>query len=549
MEVVSSEFKESIYATSRKMDAKVSFEILDEEAMSDASVSASSGAPHSRIEQVINKNRAMSYHYATFEENYFKLDGSMKIPPRPNEGNSEVGFWSSEITDKYGYFNTVNPQLTFNFSKPFSVLGLTISFDTINEETANHFNIQAFNASGGLVKNIDYIENTNSIFTINEPVEDFTKLQLTIYQWSKGKRRAKVTEVNFGIVQEFSGSELIDLTVLEEMDLVGTTVPSNEMSFTLDNSDRRFNLLNPEGIYRFIRARQEVFVYIGLQITETEGDNEYVPIGKFYLTEWQTDEGALTTTFTGRDIFDRLETEEYTTSLKNTTLYALAEDILLKSKVTHYRIDSKLLGDSTLGFEEPIGAREGLQNIAIAGRSVIYQDREGTLVIERIEPLTTSTGFITFTGSDIYTGLSSYPEVSNDYQMQSIDFENTFAEPQVELNESIYSLIFLINDGTENGTEVTFINPIEHTNGATYKIENPLINDELQAERLADWMFTEYNMRAYYRANWRQNPALECGDAIMIENSFGVTKKGRIVKQEFLFDGALSGNTEAVGGV
>jgi hypothetical protein len=71
----------------------------------------------------------------------------------------------------------------------------------------------------------------------------------------------------------------------------------------------------------------------------------------------------------------------------------------------------------------------------------------------------------------------------------------------------------------------------------------------LQAERVANWMFTEYNIRGYYRANWRQNPALVCGDAIMVEDGFGQNKKARIVKQDFQFEGFLTGNTEAIGGV
>ena len=52
-----------------------------------------------------------------------------------------------------------------------------------------------------------------------------------------------------------------------------------------------------------------------------------------------------------------------------------------------------------------------------------------------------------------------------------------------------------------------------------------------------------------YEASWRQNPALEPGDIILIEDTFGNTKKARITKNEFNYIGYLEGMTNAKGGV
>jgi hypothetical protein len=549
MESVSTTFKESIYASSRQITAKISFEILDQSALDEAVVVSSfAQAPISRIEQVINKERSMTYQYATFEPNYFKLDGSMKIPPQYSyEGNDELGFWSAEICNENGIF-VENPTISMSLTSAHNTLGLTITFDTLNNEFASDFTIQVIAFAGGILHVEDVINNDSPVYRLDKSLDGVGSIDLIITKWANGNRRARLTEIDFGLIQEYSGTDLIKLNVIEEMDLVGSTVPSNELQFTLNNQDRLFNILNPEGIYRFILPQQEIEAYMGLKIGEGENDFEFVSIGKYYLTEWQTDEGSMTTTFTARDVFDRLETIEYDASLTLTNLYALAEDILIKAEVDFYQIDNKLLGDTTNGFESPLNAREALQSIAIAGRAVIYQDRQGKVVIRRIEPLDFSTGYITFPSPDTYVGLLTIPEVTNDYDFQAIDFDNTFAEPQINLNEPISTLIFLVKDETPDGTEFTFVNPTPNT-GATYKIENPLINSALQAERVANWMFEEYNMRGYYRANWRQNPALACGDAIMIEDGFGQNKKARIVKQEFQFEGFLTGNTEAIGGV
>jgi len=551
MEIVSSKFKELIYATSREITTKVSFEIIDESAIKNATVSTPySEAPISRLDQVLNRKRSMSYSYATFEPNYFKLDGSMKIPPQQNEGSDELGYWSDALCNENGQFLSEPATVTLNFGEPHNALGLTINFDPINNEYPIEFTIivTAFTGGGTLFIQ-DFTGNTSPIFRLVESLDGVGQISIVMTRWVKGNRRARIAEIDFGLIQEYTGADLINFDVIEEMDLIGSTVPSNELHFTLNNQDRLFNILNPDGIYRFILPKQQIRAYMGLRIGEGENDFEFVSLGKYYLTEWQTDEGALTTSFTARDIFDQLEKIQYTNSLIDTTLYALVEDIFSQAEITDFQIDTLLTGETTKGFPEPVNAREALQDIAIAGRCVIYQNRQGTIIIKRMEALTIGTGYITYPSPDIYAGLMAVPEVTNDYKFQAIDFENTFAEPQIKLNEAIASLVFLVKDSTESGTEYTFQNPITIRGGVSFKIENPLINTVFHAEEVAEWMFAEYNVRGYYTANWRQNPALSCGDAIMVENSFGDEKKARIVKQNFQFEGFLTGNTEAIGGV
>lgn len=551
MERVSTVFEESIYAPSRQTTAKVIFEMVDVGAYGDAFVTAlTSEAAISRVKQVVDRKREISRKYATFEPDYFILDGSMSIPPKPNEGTFELGFWSEDICDETGTFPYVTqPAVQITFSEPRSSVGLTITFDTAANEYASIFTVLVYAAGDNLIRADRIVKNTDVIYLYEKNLSNYVKIEILVEKWTKGNRRARIVEVDFGLIQEYTGKELINLNVIEEVDLIGSTVPSNELSFTLDNQSRVFDILNPQGIYAFISPKQQVRAYIGLKIGEGENDYEFVSVGKYYLTEWQNNEGALTTTFTAHDIFNILETIEYNDVMPNDTLYNLAVDILIRAEIDDYWIDDRLKSVSTNGFSEPISSRVALQNVAIAGRAVIYQDRQGTLIIKRIEPLTTSTGYITFPSPDTFAGLLTTPEITNNYEFQAINFENTFAEPQVKLNEVIKSLVFLINDATEEGTQATFLNSLTVTDGISYRIENPLINTVAQAELVAEWMFEEYNMRAHYTANWRQNPALSCSDTIMIENSFGEERKSRITRQDMKFEGFLTGTTESVGGV
>lgn len=551
--IVSNLFKQNIYATERTIQAKVSFEILDVKAYEDASLTVSGEAEISRLGQSINKIRDMSHKYATFERDYFQLDGSFHIPPKENEGDSELGWWSDTLSGEDGTF-AVRPTLTFNFDESHGSIGLTFTFDKQANEYPTEFRIEVFGPNGEVVAS-EFITNTGPVYYFQRNLDNYTRVVITIIKWVNPYRRARLTEVDFGVVQEYTGEKLISLKVNEEMDLLASTVPSSEMRFTLDNSDQFFNILNPSGVYRFIVPNQEMSAEIGLLIGENK--YEWISMGRYYLTDWTVEEGAMTSTFIGRDIFTKIELMTYTRLLQNTNLYDLAVDILTEANVDSYTLDDGLKGISTVGFKENIKVRDALQMIAIAGRCIVKQNRDGSINLEQYEDLIYESGYITWTGAASTTGgastgefasTSTYMKVYVDYTFNAIDFDNAYEIPKITLGQSVTRLVFKINPavGEQYDYEILNANVKE---GIGYQINNPLINTEAQALDVSKWMFQYYNMIADYQANWRGNPALECGEIILIEDRFGNRKKARITKNDFNFEGYLTATTTAKGGV
>lgn len=540
---VSQKYKESVYAPTRRTTAKVSFEILDNEAYNDNVAIVTGEAPISRKNQLTNKIRNMSHKYATFEKDYFKLDGSFYIPPKPNEDESELGWWSDDICDENGIF-TPYQVLEFDFTEEHNSMGLTITFDVLTKEYASDFDIEVYRIDGTLIHTENVVDNDKPTYVMIHGLDNYGKIIITIKKWVKPFRRVRITEVDFGVIKDYEDDKLVNLNIIEEINIISDRIPSNEIRFTIDNSSREFNILNPEGFYRFLKERQDVKASIGIEISENEF--EFIPMGKFYLTEWQSDEGALTTTFIARDIFELLENKEYT-SINNTNLYDLAEDILLKANVEDYYIDGELKNITTSGFEKPLNSRKALQYLGIAGKSAIYQDRQGTLQIKQFKVLDErDTQYIYFAGPDMFTGMV-YTAVDEGYDMKNITFDNVYKEPQIKLDKLLYSLVMVIHNGEEK-EEVTFYNE-GVKGGNSFKIDNPLINSLEHAQEVAEWIISEYNLRAIYNINWRQNPALECGDIVLVEDSFKAKKQSRIIKQEFEYAGYLSGRTETKGGV
>lgn len=545
MVFVSGEYKDKIYATERKISAEISFEIIDVEVYEDMYIYTSSEFDElSNLSQIYDKKREMPYKFATFERDYLKLDGSFHLPPL-YDVNAQTGWWSGAISDEKGFFTEL-PTLTLLFTDVHSAMGLSMTFDIRANEYVEEFILDFFGETGEIIHSEHVTNNQETLFIMDRPVNNFKEVKITLIKTNNPFRRARIVEIDFGIIRYYKGDKLINLSILEEMDLLANVVPSNEITFTVDNSDQEFNILNPQGFYEYLKTNQEIRATFGLEIAPDVF--EYVPMGKFFLQEWTIDEGAMTTTFIARDIFSSLELIEYPNLNENVTLYELAKRVLNFANVKEFILGNYLNNYDTKGFKEPLSVRAALQLIAIASKSVIRQNRYGSIVLEQFEPLTVSTGYVTYIGEGVFTGLT-IPQVINDYDFNRIGFENAFEIPEISLNPTVLALKFKIHHHpTEDPNELTVYNA-NVKEGITYEIDNPLIHTNEHALKIAEWCFVEYNIRHHYVANWRQNPALEVGSPVVIEDAFGGMKKSRITKSEYNYEGALDGLSEAKGGI
>lgn len=347
-----------------------------------------------------------------------------------------------------------------------------------------------------------------------------------------------------GVTKEYDENYIIGIDILEEMDTLSTTIPSNEARITLDNTDGEFNFLNLRNIHQILAKRPKIEIEIGLELGDTI---EFVPMGTYYLIEWKNSIGAMTIELIARDNFDMLSQISYNSSI-NTNLYDLAVDILENAGITEYKIDESLKNIPTNGFPERLDSRTALQHIGVASKSAVYQDRYGKIMIKPFRILGQSDNFITYCGQQLmYTSPATYSRVDEGYDMKNISFDNLFKEPEIKLDKSIYEVVVVVYP---EKTEEVFINTsIDGKNGTSFKIDNPLIQNVERAEEVAHWIIKESNINAIYKTQWRQNPILECGDMILVQDSFDAKKQTRIVRNEFEFRGYLRGYTESRGGI
>jgi hypothetical protein len=376
---------------------------------------------------------------------------------------------------------------------------------------------------------------------------------------------APIRQINSRIHFTFNGETkiyddtyIISVNLLEEMNTINDTLPSNEITVRLDNTSGEFNFLTLQNMQEIIASRPKIKLEFGIvfennpfltfyQLDDTE-NIEWVPMGTYYLSEWKSETASMSIRLICHDNFDMLGEVSYDNTATD-TLHNLAVDILTKAGITDYEIDSSLQNLSG-AFSERLDSRTALQHIGIAARAAVYQDRYGKFVIKPFIALDASSNYLTYAGqANLYAGSSSYPLVTDGEGMKHIDYDNMYEEPEISLDKSIYEVVVKVYDSTEP-REVVYVNTsINGKNGQSFSIDNPLIMTEELASKVAQWIIRESNYNAIYKVIWRQNPILECADIVLVEDSFEANKQTRIYKQEFQYEGYLNGVTESRGGI
>lgn len=516
-------YKDAVYAPARRVTAKVTFDISDVTAAGDVTsiTTTTELAPISKKDQINNNARDATYKLATLEQDRFKLDGSFSFADDVTTANNgEVGFISSALCDATGVFSSAQT-LTVVFGGLHSSAGLTVTFDQLNNEYATEFTAAAYNASDVLIDSVSVTGNTLALCPVFGQFLNYKKVVVTITKWNVGNRRARVSEVDFGFIAVYTDDQLISCNLIEEMDMTSALLPSPEFRFTVDNSDRAFNILNPTGHYKYLQQRQEIIAELAV---ETSADvYEYVPLGKYLLWEWTSEEGSLTASFTTRtnlDLMANYTYERLTPASKS--LHALAVEVFATCGITNYSLDLALLSITTNSMAKKTDCKTLLQMIAIAGRCNITVTRSNVITLKQL----------------------SFGAAAD-----TVDFDNIYSEPKIELERIVKQVdVTYWTDLATSGISSAAAAGVDI--GDTLKLEqNTLINNSTEATGVANWILAQKAYRAKYSINWRGNPAQELADVIAIENTYGANMNAMITKTEINYQGYLSARTEAKGAV
>jgi len=297
--------------------------------------------------------------YATYESDFWLLDGSMKFMP----ALPHVGLMSASMSDSGDSFSFA-PVLTITFGSVHSTDGLIFHFSQYTNDYASYLTVNFYDASNVLITSDDY-NPTGSTFSTELTVSNFKKIIISFNETNKPYRYVRLTGIDFDALTSFSGTDIKEAQVVEQINPLAIELPINTLDVTLFSVDGDFSIVDPAGVYANFQYKEPLDVYENI-------DNEIIYIGRFYLDTWKSTSANLAT-FKAIDAVGLLDGLQYVggfwTSNDGAPFDVAVEDLLanlFSNTNVDYDLDAALTGTMIEG-SLPVGSiREALQQIAFA---------------------------------------------------------------------------------------------------------------------------------------------------------------------------------------
>lgn len=370
MQKVSKAYKESMKSSLRERAyIMISFGLVNQEAQAKATVDNGSYAYYSNKDNIFGEHIDDTV-YATLEEEFTKVDGSMFFLPRATEGGRyyDTGIVSDKLISEARCeviisLNTIATDfkgLTINFGENYPV-----DFDIV----------------GSTGQTIEFRGNTKSKWSTEEVFENTTYIKLVFYKMKNPQSRLRIYSIMFGYGLVYYNDSVMSSALDSYVSPIGADVPQFDFSVTLKNYDHYFNVDNPNSAINYLETGQEMDIMYGYQ-TPGSDTIEWIQGNHLWCSEWESDDN--TATIRCQDIFRNMD-GEYVKGLYSAagkSCYALAEEILKDAGISEYYIDPRL---KKLYSNNPIPRvkyKEALQIIANACRCVLTQSRDGKVQIK-----------------------------------------------------------------------------------------------------------------------------------------------------------------------
>lgn len=476
-----------------------------------ATIVTSSAAPFSTFHNIALSDNASISRYSTGEPNLTVLDGSCNIvPSSPPYGTT--GFLSAEIFDDS---NHPVIRLELPSENKSSVPGISICWSTVFGEYATDFSVSAYLGTSKL-KTVTVNGNKSVRSDIEVELSGFDAVEIEVLKWCLPDRRVRVEQVKIGRYLVFDKTKILSYSHSSARDPISGQLSQESISFSLDNSDRTWDSVNPQGIYKYIYERQPVTVRYGMDV---DGKTEWVSGGMFFLSEWSVPANSIEASFQARDAFLYLSSTKYT-GRKYGTLYEMCYDALelLEADEITFDISDELKDYSTdiTSDESTYHNSDILQLAANAAGMALYQTRDGVIKINRVY------------GADTSNPVLNIPVLNN------------YSWPEITFAQNMLNVVT-----TAGG--VTYAYPESPSGkGVSQTLSNVMLTKDILAKS-RNALTESYGVLSNRRKaslTYRASPTIDALDMVKIHHQFNYDAVLLATNVKYTFNGCFKGTVE-----
>jgi len=366
MQYVSTEYREQMQKKARnKSYMRLSMGLINQTAQRGAEIEDGDFTPYSDLKAPLSDDKVTKI-YASYEENWNSLDGSVYFLPR-----SGKYFQQAAVTNELA---SEHPSITirFNTEDSVSLKGITLRF---GKSWPTRLMIETEQGQ------VEY-ENSSREFVTEDTFDNITYMTFTALEMSRGETRFRLEQITCGIGLEFDDNKIISAKLASTISPIAENLPTIDFSVTIENMDKYYNVDNEDSAINYVETGQELKVYWGYGLDD--GSIEWFKGATLYMQEWSADD--TTAKFSAVDKFEYMDDEYKRGEYKpeGISLYALAEDVFEDAGIPadEYWIDPYLENIIVNNPLPAVSHKQCLQLIANAGRSVLMQNADGILMIK-----------------------------------------------------------------------------------------------------------------------------------------------------------------------
>lgn len=488
---------------------EISYDSTEPGAQEDATASATAQVPFGNVENTTKESDRALTKYATGETNLHVLDGSFRLLP-DSAPYADAGFISQTLVS-----DSSHPRIILSFGSVHTraVPGLTIVWSSMMNEWATKFKLTAY--KGTTAVSTLTVSNNKNVYSETEwEIYGYDSIAIDILEWSVPNRRARIEWIMVGFHKVYNKKDLVSYTHTSSRDPIAAQLPKDSIEFSLDNSQKTWDAINPRGMFRYLYERQEVNVRYGMDV---DGETQWINGGKFYLSEWSVPSNGLEASFTARDALEFMMTSNYT-GRKTGTLYQMCYDALetLPSNVPSFYISEELKEYSTDISSEKTSYKNSdiLQLAANAAGMALYQTRDGHIRIERVN-LTAEEG------TEVY----------------EIPVINNFQWPEISFASRVKNVSCNV-DGTEH-----LYPESADAEGVTQTVSNELLTEAMlvKSKNSITEAYAMLANRKKVELEYRASPHIDAFDHVKFNHNFGYASSVFVTESKYQYTGCFKG--------
>jgi hypothetical protein len=382
--------------------------------------------------------------YATYEPNFWLLDGNYKFRP---VADPHVGLMSLSMSDASGVF-AVPPLLTITFGDEHSTDGISLRFSEFTGDWATDIDVTFYDASDVEIDSYNYTP-TDATFSTGQAVADFKKIEIEFNETNKAYRHLRLSSIAFDTLTEFTGAQIKSARVVEQVSPLSLELPVNTLDFTLHSSEGDFSIVDPSGDYENLQDREPMDVHARLGAAT-------IYMGRYYLDDWKnpTDNEAV---FKCVDIIGVLDGIPYLGGLWQPGEgynFSDAVDAILAPLGVPYVISGNITDNEVNGWIPRGSVREALQLLTFTKNGMIVCARRNYIDFQFLQLIDVGSSYdyaITAAEKGAKQSLTLKPLVTG----VEVTSREWFTDP---VSKELYNAEFEAGD-----TQILFDNPVDDT--------------------------------------------------------------------------------------